>query len=147
MEFSNNIVSLSNWPIYCAIALLLANVFVQRRFQDAFLRLDDIVRQRMVEGMHRFRLARILVVSAVLAALLLVYMNRGENWRWNSYLLALTALGVGLWYIFGYELIRRRLQALSIPAEFIRLYVADRWLMLPALLLLLFGLWQKNAPF
>ncbi len=126
--------SLHNWPVIAAVALLIVNFVVQRRFQDAFLRLDDLVRQRLMERMGRFRLA---------IGIITVASQRHIADGAEPYILGAVLLLVFAWYTVGYELMRRRLGELQLSADFVRLYLADRWLMLGALVLLVYTAWRS----
>lgn len=135
--------SLHNWPVIAAVALLIVNFVVQRRFQDAFLRLDDLVRQRLMERMGRFRLARTVVVIFALIGIITVASQRHIADGAEPYILGAVLLLVFAWYTVGYELMRRRLGELQLSADFVRLYLADRWLMLGALVLLVYTAWRS----
>lgn len=123
-------------PFIGALILIAINFIARRRLHEEMVRLDDASRERLYRDFSRYRMIQTSVV------MLIIVMMLGASLRWNVvrgnelYVLAVAAVTIAMWFGFGYELMRKKLEELHLPESFIKAYLADRWPLAGALLLL-----------
>jgi len=123
-------------PLAGAFVLLAVNFLARKRLHEEMSRLDDASRERLFRDFSRYRMIQTAIIMLILMLVL------ASSMRWNIvrgnelYTLAFAAVVIASWFGFGYEQMRRKLEELHLPESFIKAYMADRWPLAGALLLL-----------
>ncbi len=142
MEFITEMFAPRNLPIAVAVLLIIWSIAKQRRFQEEYLKLDDLARQRLQEVAGRFRLLRMAVTVFTLIVIVAISSRRSIVAGFENPMIAAAGAVVIVWYAFGYQQIAEKLSQNLLPDSFIRAYTGDRWAMMGALLLLLISAWM-----
>ena len=123
--------------------LIVMVFYVRRRYHRELLALSQPLKDRLYTEFSRYRMIQFLVIAVIVLPVILTGFNMPLFQGRESVPFFLSGAVLFFWFSFGYEVLKRKLQELTLPEIFIQAYLGDRLVMALTLAILLFFAWRR----